>query len=249
MVNKIEILRQNLTKYTPLTPCELQRLSEEFIIEYVYNSNAINGNTLTLQETALILKEDIVIREKTMREHIEVVGHRDALQYIMELEQQKVPISNDLIKAIHKLLLLDNIKHRGQYRSAATTVLEAKYKLPGYELVPELISRLVNEYNKNINSKDVVENIVLFHLKFLEIHPFVNANKRVARLILNLQLIQAGYPPINIRYQDRKRYYIYLDQYHLKNNPGPMIDMIIEHIESELEKIEYILKIANNYNT
>jgi len=248
MVNKIEILKQNLTKYPSLAPCELQRLSEEFLIEYVYNSNAINGNTLTLQETALVLKEGIVIAEKTMREHIEVVGHRDAFQYTMALGQQKSPISSDLIKAIHKLLLLDNIKHRGQYRNAATAILGVKYKVPGYQLVHQLINQLVEEYNKDINSKDIIESIALFHLKFVAIHPFVDANKRAARLILNLQLMQAGYPPINIRYQDREKYYSCLDQYRLNNNPGPMIDMIVEHIESELKKIEYILKIANDYN-
>ncbi len=202
---KIDAMKAELDKRRPLTQGELQRLRDEFLVEYTYNSNAIEGNTLTLQETALVL-EGITIDKKPLKDHLEAVGHRDAFLYVQELVQNKVLFSEAIIKQIHALVLMDCPEDRGVYRRIPVRIMGAYHTPPDPVLVPELMEKLVAEFmsNKNLHP---IERAALFHLKFEGIHPFIDGNDRTGRLILNLMLMQGGYPPINVKYADRRRYY------------------------------------------
>ena len=195
---EVDALKVELDKRRPLTQGELQRLREEFLIEYTYNSNAIEGNTLTLQETALVL-EGVTIDKKPLKDHLEAVGHRDAFLYVQDLVKSNVPFSESIIKQIHTLVLMDRPEDRGVYRRIPVRIMGAYHVPSDPVLVPEQMENLVAEFvgNKKLHP---IERAALFHLKFEGIHPFVDGNGRTGRLILNLMLLQAGYPPINVKY-------------------------------------------------
>lgn len=249
MFDRVDELKSKLNEYRPLTSEEVKRLREEFLIDFTYNSNAIEGNTLTLQETALILKEGITIDEKPLKEHLEAVGHKDAFYYIEELVKEKVELSEKVIKDIHSLVLMDKPQDRGRYRRIPVTILGAAHKPVQPYLVPVLMEQLINEYNQEMKDKHIIEKVALFHLKFEAIHPFIDGNGRTGRLLLNLELMKEGYPPINIKFKDRRKYYDCFSDYHLKNgNPNMLINMVTKYVEEELEKYISVLEVANSFN-
>ena len=229
---EVDALKTELDKRRPLTQGELQRLREEFLIEYTYNSNAIEGNTLTLQETALVL-EGVTIDKKPLKDHLEAVGHRDAFLYVQDLVKDKVPFSESIIKQIHTLVLMDRPEDRGVYRRIPVRIMGAYHVPSDPILVPEQMENLIAEFagNKKLHP---IERAALFHLKFEGIHPFVDGNGRTGRLILNLMLMQLGYPPINVKYSDRKRYYEAFDLYYRDNDKSIFIYLIGELLKEQL---------------
>ena len=229
---EVDALKAGLDKRRPLTQGELQRLRDEFLIEYTYNSNAIEGNTLTLQETALVL-EGITIDKKPLKDHLEAVGHRDAFLYVEELVKNKIPFSERIIKQIHTMVLMDRPEDRGVYRRIPVRIMGAYHVPPDPGLVPEQMERLVAEFESN-KKLHPIERAALFHLKFEGIHPFVDGNGRTGRLILNLMLMRAGYPPINVKYSDRKRYYEAFDEYYKKKRPIPLLQIIVQQSKERL---------------
>lgn len=147
---EVDALKAELDKHKPLPQGELQQLRDEFLIEYIYNSNAIEGNTLTLQETALVL-EGITIDPKPPKDHLEAVGHRDAFLYVEELVKNKVPFSEQIIKQIHTLVLMDKPEDRGIYRRIPVRIMGAYHVPPDPVLVPEQMDRLVEGFEGNKN--------------------------------------------------------------------------------------------------
>lgn len=246
MFKKIEDLKLRLNEYRPLTDEEVARLREEFLIDFTYNSNAIEGNTLTLQETALILKEGITIDQKPLREHLEAVGHKDAFYYIENLLKDKVDLTENVVKDIHSLVLMDKPQDKGRYRRTPVAILGAVHEPAQPYLVPVLMEELINEYRDEMKDKHIIERVSLFHLKFESIHTFIDGNGRTGRLLLNLELMKEGYPPINIKFKDRKKYYECFTAYHTNNEePSMLVNMVEEYIE-ELEKYNSILEMAND---
>ena len=229
---EVDALKAELDKHHRLTQGELQRLRDEFLIEYIYNSNAIEGNTLTLQETALVL-EGITIDKKPLKDHMEVVGHKDAFLYVQDLVKSKVPFSESIIKQIHTLLLMDRPEDRGVYRRIPVRIMGTYHVPPDPILVPEQMENLIAEFvgNKKLHP---IELATLFHLKFERIHPFIDGNGRTGRLILNLMLMQVGYPPINISYVDKCLYLQSLHQYEDTGNTNEIIHYITTKIKENL---------------
>lgn len=239
MLSEIDTLRTELDKHRPLTQGELLRLRNEFLVDYTYNSNAIEGNTLTLRETALVL-EGITIDKKPLKDHLEAVGHRDAFLYVQELVQNDVPFSESIIKRIHTLVLMDRPDDRGIYRRIPVRIMGAYHEPPNPMLVPEQMEQLVADFKgKKLHP---VESASLFHLKFEGIHPFVDGNGRTGRLILNLFLMQNGYPPINVKYADRKRYYEAFDAYYRDGDAGEMLKIVVAALK---ERLELYLRLSN----
>lgn len=239
LFSRIDSIKEQLDQRRPLTTGELQRLQEEFLVEYTYNSNAIEGNTLTLQETALVL-EGITIDRKPLKDHLEAVGHKDAFLYVQELVKDKVPFSENIIKQIHTLVLMDRPEDRGVYRRIPVRIMGAYHTPPEPVVVPEQMEKLIKEFSKK--KLHPIESAALFHLKFEGIHPFVDGNGRTGRLILNLFLMQNGYPPINVKFTDRKRYYEAFDSYYKDNDAGGMVQMVAEYVE---ERLNRYMEIAN----
>lgn len=224
-------MKAELDRRRPLTSGELKRLQDEFLVEFTYNSNAIEGNTLTLQETALAL-EGVTIDQKPLKHHLEAVGHRDAFLYVVSLVSEKVPVSERIIREIHALVLIDRPEDKGVYRRIPVKIMGAQHEPPQPYLVPVQMERLIA--NLSNSNRHIIETAALFHLIFEGIHPFIDGNGRTGRLILNLMLMQAGYPPIDVKFTDRRKYYACFDSYYRDNDASPLVKMVSEYIKERL---------------
>lgn len=241
----VDQLLDELNSQRPLTEGELMRLRDEFVIRYTYHSNAIEGNTLTLQETALVLNEGITIDKKPLKDHLEAVGHKDAYLYVEELVKDKISLSERIIKDIHCMVMLDRRDIGGIYRRVPVSILGAVHTPPQPYVVQDMMEELIVKY-KRMASMHVIERVALFHLEFESIHPFVDGNGRTGRLLINLELMKEGFPPINIKFGDRKRYYECFTTFHTnENDPSGMIELFTELLEEELSRYLEIVKEAN----
>ena len=209
---RIEQLKAELDTRRPLTQGELERLNEEFMIEFTYNSNAIEGNTLTLQETAMVL-EGITIDQKPLKDHLEAVGHKDAFLYVQDIVSNKVPMTEFVIKNIHSLVLMNKPEDKGVYRRVPVRIMGAFTEPVQPYMIEPKITELLAENEKRKDTMNIIERVARFHLEFESIHPFIDGNGRTGRLLLNFELMQNGYPPINVKFTDRKRYYVAFDRY------------------------------------
>ncbi len=231
----IPLLEEKLNKLKtkrPLTTGELERLNEEFLTEYTYNSNAIEGSTLTLRETDMVLR-GLTIDKKSLKEHLEVIGHKEAFEYIRELVIANVEISERVIKDIHFLVLADKKEDRGVYRKFPVKIMGAAHGTSEPHLIMDKMNKLLEEY-KNSN-EDILTKLARFHIEFETIHPFIDGNGRTGRLLVNLELMKAGYPPIDIKFSDRIKYYDAFDEYHIHNNLSPMVDMFARYLNQRLD--------------
>lgn len=226
--DKLKVLK----KRRPLTEGELERLNEEFLTEYTYNSNAIEGNTLTLRETDMVLR-GLTIDKKSLKEHLEVIGHKEAFDYVKQLVSENAEISEKLIKDIHYLVLADKKDDRGVYRRIPVRIMGAAHEpVQPYLIIPKM-EELLEQYK---NSKeDIVTKLARFHIEFEDIHPFIDGNGRTGRLLINLELMKAGYPPIDIKFSDRLKYYEAFDEYHIKHNISAMADMFARYLNNRLD--------------
>ena len=239
--SEIEIKKERLSKMRPLTTGEVERLREEFMVEFTYNSNAIEGNTLTLKETAMVL-EGMTIDQKPMKDHLEAVGHRDAFMYVQDIASKEVNLTETVIKNIHSLVLMNRPEDKGVYRRIPVRIMGA-YTEPvqPYMIEPKMTELLENNMARE-NKMSIIERIALFHLEFEGIHPFIDGNGRTGRLILNLDLIRNGYPPINVKFTDRKRYYDAFDAYYRDGNSSAMSTLIAEYVNKRLDEYFVVLE-------
>lgn len=236
MLQHIDDLKKTLDEFRPLTPGETEAIRNLFIVEHTYNSNAIEGNTLTLQETALVL-QGITIDQKPLKDHLEVVGYKDAFDYIETLAKQKDALTQFEIKRIHALVLANRPDDRGVFRRVNVRIAGALTEPIAPYLIEEHIVKLLADFQSWTQHKHIVECIALFHLKFESIHPFIDGNGRTGRLLMNLQLIQNGLPPISVKYEDRRRYYEAFDIYSKTQDVTPMVQLIGESIVSQLREL------------
>lgn len=237
----IQRKRERLVSLRPLTQGEVERLAEEFMIDFTYNSNAIEGNTLSLKETALAL-EGMTIDQKPLKDHLEAVGHRDAFLYVQDVAKQELPLSESVIKNIHALVLMNRPDDKGVYRRIPVRIMGA-YTEPvqPYMIEPKMTELLSANEERKSKMTDI-ERIALFHLEFEGIHPFIDGNGRTGRLILNLDLIRNGYPPINVKFTDRKRYYDAFDAFYKDSDPAPMTELIAEYIDLRFDDYFAVLE-------
>ena len=237
---EIEQKRDRLNAMRPLTPGEVKRLQEEFMVEFTYNSNAIEGNTLTLKETAMVL-DGMTIDQKPLKDHLEAVGHRDAFLYIQDIAKQELPLSEFVIKNIHSLVLMNQPEDKGIYRKIPVRIMGA-YTEPvqPYLIEPKMTELLAANEERKI-TMSVIERIARFHLEFEGIHPFIDGNGRTGRLIMNLDLIRNGYPAINVKFADRKKYYDAFDAYFRDGNAEEMTELIAGYVNQRLDEYLEIL--------
>ncbi len=229
---QIERKKAELDGRRPLTDGEVARLNEEFVVEYTYNSNAIEGNTLTLRETDLVLR-GLTIDQKPLKDHMEAVGHKEAFEYVSELVKENVPISESVIKQIHYLVLADKKEDSGVYRRIPVKIMGAQHQpVQPYLIIPKM-EELLWDYSEN--KEHIVTKLARFHIEFEGIHPFIDGNGRTGRLLVNLELMKAGYPPINIKFTDRISYYNAFDEYYVKHNLSAMENLFAKYINERLD--------------
>ena len=241
-LEEIENKKIRLAAMRPLTPGEVERLAHEFMIDFTYNSNAIEGNTLTLKETALAL-EGMTVEQKPLKDHLEAVGHRDAYLYVQDITKKEEPISECVIKNIHSLVLMNRPEDKGVYRRIPVHIMGAYTEPVQPSLIESKMKDLLIENEARKSKMTTVERIARFHLEFEGIHPFIDGNGRTGRLILNLELIKEGFPPINVKFTDRKRYYDAFDAYYRDGDAGKMIDLIAEYVDQRLDEYLAVLEL------
>ncbi|WP_445002831.1 Fic family protein [Exiguobacterium alkaliphilum] len=227
--------KQQLDLHRPLPTYTLQSLREKLFLEWTYNSNAIEGNTLTINETKVVL-EGITVGGKTMREHLEVINHQEAILYVEDIIRREEPLSEWQIKNLHRLVLkgIDDA-YAGVYRDQQVFIAGAAHVPPAPNLIPEQMERLMEWYETDATSLHPVERGALLHGKFVGIHPFIDGDGRTSRLLLNLELMKSGYPPIVIRVENRLSYYNALDRAHTSGEYADFIDLVATETEASLD--------------
>lgn len=236
ILEQINSFKKTLDSCRPLTPAEVEAIKEVFLVEHTYNSNAIEGNTLTLQETALVL-QGVTIDKKPLKDHLEAVGYKEAFQYIEELAKQDKDLSEYDIKSIHNLVLADRPEDRGTFRRVNVRIAGALTNPVQPYLIEPKIEELLNNYKVWSETMHIVERVAIFHLQFESIHPFIDGNGRTGRLIMNLQLIKEGLPAINIKFADRRKYYDAFDEYSRTGSTKAMINLVGEAVISRLREM------------
>ena len=239
LLTLIDKKEKELDNRRPLTEGETERFNEEFTVEYTYNSNAIEGNTLTLRETDLVLR-GLTIDRKPLKDHMEAVGHKEAFEFVSELVKQNEPLSERIIKQIHFLVLVGNKDDRGVYRKVPVRIMGAKHE----PVQPYMIEPKMEELLKKLmeGKEHIITKLARFHIEFEGIHPFIDGNGRTGRLLVNLELMKAGYPPIDIKFTDRMEYYKAFDEYHEKNNLSAMEKLFADYVNSRLDMYLKILE-------
>ena len=207
-IEQINKLKNWLNSFRPFSPQIVAELKKVYDVGFTYNSNAIEGNTLTQSETELVLTKGITVGGKTLEEHLEVVGHKEAIDYVETLAQQNATINQWEIKQIHNLILRKiNPLEAGSYRSLDVRAAGTNYLYPEHYLISQMMSDFVAWLNSEEALKlHPVEYAATAHYRFVSIHPFRDGNGRTARLLMNLLLIRAGYPIVIINNQIRNDY-------------------------------------------
>lgn len=239
ILSQIDRKKAELDKCRPLTEGEVERLNEEFIVEYTYNSNAIEGNTLTLRETDLVLR-GLTIAQKPLKDHMEAVGHKEAFDYISQLVKEKAPISESIIKQIHFLVLADKRDDRGVYRRVPVQIMGAQHEPVQPYLIEPKMEQLLIDFAES--KEHIITKLARFHIEFEGIHPFIDGNGRTGRLLVNLELMKADYPPIDIKFADRIAYYNAFDEYYVKHNLSAMEKLFAGYVNERLDTYLKMLK-------
>ena len=232
LLEMIDRKKHDLDNKRPFTEGETERLREEFIVEYAYNSNAIEGNTLTLRETDLVLK-GLTIGGKPLKDHLEAIGQKEAFGFISELVKEKKPMSEEMIKQVHYLVLADQKADRGVYRRVPVRIMGAKHEPVQPYLIQPKMEQLLADFAEN--KENIVTKLARFHIEFERIHPFIDGNGRTGRLLVNFELMKAGFPPINIKFTDRVAYYDAFDEYKEGQRPAAMGRLFATYLNERLD--------------
>ena len=236
MFEEIDEKKRKIKEKRPLPDKTVESIREKLMLDWTYNSNAIEGNTLTLSETKVVLEDGITIGGKTLKEHLEVVNHKNAILYIEDIVKEKEPLSERQIKNIHNLILkgIDD-ENAGVYRDQKVVISGAEHKPPEPFNIKPKMENLIEWYKNEGQELHVVERAARLHTDLVKIHPFIDGNGRTARLLLNFELMKNGYPPVIIRNEDRVSYYESLDKAHTTDDYSDFIKIIKETLNRSLD--------------
>lgn len=239
----LDHLKALLDAHRPLPTEAVKNLREELILRWTYNSNAIEGNTLTLQETKVAL-EGITVGGKTMREHFEAINHKEAIVYVESLVQENIPLTEWEIKSIHALVLKNiDSENAGKYRSINVLISGAEHRPCDHLVVGEKMLSFLDWYHNDAQHLHPIERAARVHADFVGIHPFSDGNGRTSRLLMNLELMKSGFPPLVIRVENRLEYYKALDSAHTTGNYDPFIDLVVQMAKESFEPYFFVLGI------
>ncbi|MCG3680198.1 Fic family protein [Aliarcobacter butzleri] len=240
---KLDELKLKLDSFRPLDTSIVKNLHEDLVLRWTYHSNAIEGNTLTLKETKVAL-EGITIGGKTLREHFEAINHKDAILFMEDLAQKEDRLSEYSIKQIHSLILKNiDDENKGKYRTTNVIISGAEHKPPQSFEVQSKMEEFIKNYNEKITKLHPIELASFVHIEFVKIHPFVDGNGRTSRLLMNLELIKAGFPPVVIEIEDRLEYYKALDIAHTRKDYKPFLELMKKVVEKSFEPYFYVLNL------
>lgn len=232
----------------------VKNLHEDLILRWTYHSNAIEGNTLTRLETKVVL-EGITVGEQALKEHFEVINHRDAILYI-ELLANNIILSSTgsdslwielvepQIRHIHHLILRNiDDENAGRYRQQNVLISGATTHPPDYTALNDKMAQFIDWYNKDAHKLHPIERAAKVHADFVAIHPFIDGNGRTSRLLMNIELMKAGYPPCVITVEKRLSYYEVLDQWMAYGNTQPFIQFMADVVLEGFKPYQMVLGI------
>jgi len=235
LLNKIKNKKKKLDALRPLPKDAVTRIIEDIRLRHTYHSDAIEGNTLTLQETKLVLEEGVTIGGKPLKDHIEARNDAEAFDVMIELVHSNKKVSQEIIQQLHEFVMKGILKNPGQYRTENVRLTGAKIRPPSYLKMVTLM----DEYIQNIEKLNLqpIKKASFIHHELVRIHPFIDGNGRVARLLTNFYLMKKGYPPIVIQSEDREKYYRSL----YKADKGDLSDFASFIARSVNESLQYYL--------
>ncbi len=231
----IDQKKARLDAMRPFPPNTLKSLREKIALEWTYNSNAIEGNTLTLKETKVVL-EGITVGGKSVKEHLEAINHNEAIGYLEEIVQSGEALSEWLVKNIHAIVLKNiDSANAGVYRKENVVISGASHTPPDYTIVPDQMQELITHYESEWKNLHPAERAALLYSDFVKIHPFVDGNGRTARLLHNLELMKHGFPPIVIKKEHRLDYYELLDAAHTTGDVSGFLRFSADRLNESLD--------------
>jgi len=235
LLNRIEEKKKKLDSLRPLPKDAVKRIIEDIRLRHTYHSDAIEGNTLTLQETKLVLEEGVTIGGKPLKDHIEARNDAEAFDLMIELVNSKKKISQEIIQKIHEFVMKGILKTPGQYRTENVRITGAKIRPPSYLKIVELMDNYIQSIEKL--KLQTIKKAAFIHHDIVRIHPFIDGNGRVARILTNFYLLKNGYCPIVIQKEDRKKYYNTLN----KADKGDLSDFATFIARAVNESLQYYL--------
>ena len=236
--------KTELDKLRPIPAYALKSIKESLMIEWTYNSNSIEGNTLTLQETKMVIEEGFTIKGKSLREHFEAVNHQEAIEFVENLVSDNYLLKERDILNIHELVLQKIEKDfAGRFRTSGVRISGANFVPPNALKIDGYINELVDWVNTS--DLDIIIKSTIFHHRFVWIHPFFDGNGRTVRLLFNLLLMKEGFPPAIILKNDRKKYYDALN-FANNGNYSKLALLILQALERSLDI--YLGSLNNTYD-
>lgn len=224
--------KKKLDQLQPLPASVTNQLKKQFLIEWTYNSNAIEGNSLTLKETQMVLESGLTIKGKPLKDHLEATNHKEAISLVETFVAKKKPLNLDLIFALHKMVLKSiEDQEAGRLRRVDVRIIGSSHECPPFERVPLLMKQFVDWLK--ITRVNIVDKAAQAHFKLVDIHPFIDGNGRTARLLMNLILMRKGFPPAVILKTDRPKYFRLLERGHF-GEIKPFVNFVGQSTERSL---------------
>ncbi|EAH8851030.1 Fic family protein [Campylobacter lari] len=247
ILQEIDNLKDFLEKNTIAFETK-KSLEEDFKLRYTNDSNAIEGNTLTLFETKAVL-EGMTIAGKSVKEHLETINHSHAIDFMLELANANTILNEFDIKSLHQIILQTiDIKNAGVYRKANVVISGAKHIPPDYLNIDFEMKNFLNWYENEAQNLHPVIRASRIHIDFVRIHPFIDGNGRMSRLLMNYELVKNNYPPINIKYSSKVEYFQALEEACYYKNFEKFDTIVIKEVKNELEKMEKFINKKDSVN-
>ena len=227
----LDVLAQQANRLLKKLPPEIiENYSQDFDIRYAHESTAIEGNTLTLREVALLIVDQISVGGKKLREIYEVTNHHKAFSYVRRLIEDGQELDEEILKNIHEIIM-ENIIPGGAYRAYPVRITGASFSPPDQYRLREEMKFFFMDLPKK-RKLHPLECAAWTHAEFVRIHPFVDGNGRTARMIINFEMMRQGFFPVAIKTADREKYYEALDVYATEGQLDSFIELLC-HCEQE----------------
>lgn len=246
ILKEVDALKVELSTLRPLPPEALKKIEDALEMEYTYESNRIEGNTLTLQETALVVNEGITISGKSMREHLEAINHAQAVDFIKDIARQEIEVSERTIKEIHAIVLHGiNRENAGRYRTVPVMITGCTHMPPQPYLIEKQMEDFILRFQQM--ETDGIHPVIIaayLHDELVRIHPFIDGNGRTCRLLMNLYLLQHGYTIVTLKGDNEKKlqYYKALEKSHTEYEPEAFYMLVAEAEKEALLRYIQIVK-------
>ncbi|WP_461410476.1 Fic family protein [Ferrimicrobium sp.] len=236
-----------LASARPLPEASVRSLREDFLVRYSHETTALEGNTLSLHETQVVLEDGITIGGKLLREHLEVTNARDALVWLEAVASSEDPITESTVLRLHEILMQGILgPEAGNYRRVPVRIVGSSHMPPNWTIVPHAMMRFTERLAMGSNGEHPVIFAARAHIEFAGIHPFIDGNGRVSRMLVNLLLMRAGYPPALYLATDRARYLDAIERAQVDGTDEDFIIVTAEAVETMLDRYLQLLELAES---